>query len=282
MGRSYLPTQQPKRFDVHQTTQRFVEMSFVTTGAQAPHGYNGINSFYDGADHMYLLGYERFRTKGEVESRCLHISGVTQEGKTVSHWFVPFLHDLFSFHDDWQEIDAIITAITVFENYQGAKCFSVLDKRYGTREIGIKKVIGNLLPMYGKPRGAELPSDFITAAQAAVAPDIQKLRAEQLKVTPRCINTGKLLTLDNSRVEYLPPWTFENLLFRFMKVNDISTDQALVESKSENRQMQLHYTIAARWREYHRRQARLVLLYDGVPPGIVGKNNSNRAAPAWS
>ena len=61
---------------------------------------------------MYLLGYEHFRTKDEVESRCRQIIGVTQEGKPVSHWFVPFLHDLFSFHDDWQELAEIITGIT--------------------------------------------------------------------------------------------------------------------------------------------------------------------------
>ena len=231
---------------------------------------------------MYLLGYEHFRTKDEVASRCRQIMGATQEGKPVSHWFVPFLHDLFSFHDDWQEIDAIITGITVSENYQGAKCFSVMDKRYCTHEISLKRVIGELLPMNGNPRGASLPFDFKAAAQAAVVPDILAFQSKQLKTNPRCINTGELLKPGNFRVEYLPPRTFENLLFRFTKLDDISPVHALVESKSENRLMQLHNSVAARWREYHRKVARLVLLYDGVPSGNVGKNKSHRAAPVWT
>lgn len=231
---------------------------------------------------MYLLGYEHFRTKDEVESRCRQIIGVTQEGKPVSHWFVPFLHDLFSFHDDWQELAEIITGITVFENYQGAKCFSIRDSWYRTHEISLKKVIGELLPMFGKPRGAALPPEYKTAAQASVVPDIQVFKAKQLKANSRCINTGELLTPGNSLVEYLPPWTFENLLFRFTKSNDISPDRAVHEQKVDSSKMQLHYAVAARWREYHRRQARLVLLYDGVPSGNLGNNTANRAAPVWT
>lgn len=60
--------------------------------------------------------------------------------------------------------------------------------------------------MFGKPRGASLPSDYKTAAQVAVVPDIQVFKAEQLKANPRDGGKeGSLWTDSRQRSSGRPP-----------------------------------------------------------------------------
>ena len=231
---------------------------------------------------MYLLAYEQFRTKAEIEVHCRRITDSTQYGKPVSSQFVPFLLELFSFHDDWHELSANIRAIVVLTTYQGSKCFSIEDNSGCTTDISIKKVISLLLPMNGKRRGASLPADYRVVAQASIAPDINAFMEEQLKTSLKCIHSGELLSAENSRVEYLPPWTFDNLLFRFTKLNEINPSRAFATPSFEYPQIRLNSFVAKKWREYHRRNAQLILISSEDALIEPRKDSSTDAAPEWT
>ena len=122
-----------------------------------------------------------------------------------------------------------------------------------------------------------LPMDYQLAAKASIESHISEYQEKQFRKDTQCPVSGVFLTCKNSIVEYWPPWTFDHLLYRFTKQNEIDPCQAVERSRFEGSQMQLIACVAKPWREFHRNHARLILvsLCDSKKP-------PSRAEPVWT
>ncbi len=226
---------------------------------------------------MYLLAYEQFRTKAEIEARCRRIIDSTQDSKPVFDRFVPLLADLFAYLDDWPARLATMKHIVVHRTHQGARCFATTNRMGCSTSISFKKAINLMFPDQEKPFIESLPTDYRLAAKASVESDLSEYQSKQCLKDFRCPVSGVFLTCKNSIVEYLPPWTFDHLLYRFTKQNEIVPCLAVVRFRSGLSQMELAEYVAKPWREFHRKHARLILisLCDSKKP-------LSTAEPVWT
>lgn len=226
---------------------------------------------------MYLLADETFQTKTEIERRCRHIIDSTQDSKPVFDRFVPFLADLFEYLDDWPARLATMKHIVVHRTHQAARCFATTNRMGCSTSISFKKAINLMFPDQEKTLIESLPMDYQLAAKESIESDLSEYQSKQFRKDTRCPVTGVFLTCSNSIVEYLPPWTFGHLLYRFTKQNEIDPCLAVVRFRSGLSQMELAECVAKPWREFHRKHARLILvsLCDSKKP-------LSTAEPVWT
>ena len=226
---------------------------------------------------MYLLADETFQTKTEIERRCRHIIGITQDSKPVFDRFVPLLADLFAYLDDWAERLATMKHIVVHRTDQGTRCFATMNRMGCSTSISFKKAIGLIISDQEKLLIESLPVDYKLAAKASTESELSSFQLKQFHRDARCPTSGVFLTYMNSIVEYLPPWTFDHLLYRFTKQNEIDPFLAVERSRFEGSQMQLIGCVAKPWREFHRNHARLTLVSLCEP-----KKSLSTAEPVWT
>ena len=231
---------------------------------------------------MYQVAHEQFLTKAEVKRRCHYIIDTTEDYKPVFDRFVPFLMDLFAYLDDWQEWSATMRHIFVHTNYQGARSFAVKNRSGCSTEINHKKAISLMLPVQEVPLTKTFPINYLLAAKASIASDIDAFQQKQFLAGARCSVSGALLTKKNSRIEYLPHWTFDNLLFRFTKQNEIDPFDAVERPRFDKSQSQLVGNIATEWRELHRKLARLRITSLFEARNSRGSELLSKADPAWT
>lgn len=231
---------------------------------------------------MYKVAQEQFPTKIEVTRRCQHIIDTTEDYKPVFDRFVPFLTDIFAYLDDWQEQSATMKHIFVHTTYQGARCFAIKTRAGCSTDINHKKAICLMLPVQEVPLTKTFPSDYLLAAKASIACDIDTFQQKQFLAGARCPVSGALLNKKNSRIEYLPHWTFDNLLFRFTKQNEIDPFDAVESPRFDKSQSQLVGNIATEWRELHRKLARLRITSLFEARNSRGSELLTKADPAWT
>ena len=209
---------------------------------------------------MYLLADETFQTKTEIERRCRHILDSTQDSKPVFDRFVPLLADLFAYLDDWPARLATMKHIVVHRPHQGVRCFATRNQMGCSTSISFKKAINLMFPDQEKPIIESLPMDYQLAAKASIESDLSEYQSKQFHKDARCPVSGMFLTYKNSIVEYLLPWTFGHLLYRFTKQNEIDPCLAVERFRFDSSQLQLAERVAKPWREFHRKHARLILV----------------------
>jgi len=231
---------------------------------------------------MYQVAHEQFPTKAEVTRRCHHIIDTTEDYKPVFDRFVPFLTDLFAYLDDWQERSAMMRHIFVHTTYQGARCFAVKNRTGCSTEISHKKAISLMLPVQEIPLTKSFPIDYQLAAKASIASQIDVFQQKQFLACARCPERGVLLTVKNSKIEYLPLWTFDNLLFRFTMENKIDPFEAVERPRFDKSQIQLAGNIVTQWRELHRKLARLRIVSEFEARSSMASEPLPKAEPVWT
>ncbi len=99
---------------------------------------------------------------------------------------------------------------------------------------------------------------FRHACRTAVAEDIINFKMAYLENNPCCPYTKERLTKTNSHVDYVIPLTFNVIVNRFIKDNDIQLDNVKIVGELQ-RKFKDNY-IAERFREFHNSIAVLKLV----------------------
>lgn len=230
---------------------------------------------------MYQVGFEWFRTKAEVEFRFRQIVSNTRESQPVSSLHQPFLGELFSALENWSELSGNMKCMTVFANHRGAKFLFVMSRDGYVTRMNMKRAIGLLLPFYRKPRGVTLPAGYVAAARASISIELEAFLLEHGQIEYNCYPDDESATCGACQVEYLPPWTFDNLLFQFTKLNEVDPARVIVRGETEEQAARLDTYTSEKWREYHRRHARLIVT---AGRDILANQQGNRlsgGASAW-
>lgn len=231
---------------------------------------------------MFKVAHEQYPTKAEVTRRCQHIIDTTEDYRPVFDRFVPLLTDLFAYLDDWQEHCKTMKHIFVHTTYQGARSFAVKNRSGYSTDINHKKAICLMLPVQELPLSKTFPSDYLSAAKASIESDIDAFQQKRLAAGARCPISGVSLTKKNSRIEYLPHWTFDNLLFRFTKENKIDPFDVVERPRFDKSRIQLAGNIATQWRELHRKLARLRIVSDCEARSSVASEPLQKVEPVWT
>lgn len=164
----------------------------------------------------YIIANDPFRTKNDVTARCRAILAATPDGCYVDADSIPFLLELFQFHDEWgQKAAGGVANVSAQTTEHGTRCFVLIKRAGGSVDISFAHAVrliptsrsANLLP--------QALRDFRSAARVAVKAQIFEFRDSALKDQQQCPVTGDLLTRDTCAVDHVPPKTFDRLLYDF-------------------------------------------------------------------
>jgi uncharacterized protein DUF3223 len=77
----------------------------------------------------YIIADESFNTKDQLTARCRAILSATPDGQLVTEDALPFLLDLFQYHDEWeQKAVGGVRGISTQNTLHGTRCFVLLLK----------------------------------------------------------------------------------------------------------------------------------------------------------
>lgn len=209
----------------------------------------------------YVIADESFTTKGMLTERCRLILAATPNGHSVAASAMPFLFDLFQYHDEWaQKASGGVRDISTQTTTHGTRCF-VLRKRNGDQiDISFPHAI-RLIP--SSRTSGLLPQslrDFRNAARNAVRAQIYAFRDSGLAESLVCPITGELLNRENCAVDHTPPYTFEKTLFDFCQAQQLNPLDVAVGSEVGTVAVIEDPALLARWQSYHQERARLRLI----------------------
>jgi hypothetical protein len=209
----------------------------------------------------YILASETFRTKDELANRCRDILNATFDGQFVSEQSLPFLIELFQYHDEWLDKSGSgICGISALTTIQGTRCFALVRKDSSRIDISFPHAI-RLIPSSRK--GSLLPQplrDFRNAARSAVESQIQAFRDEQLVNTKLCSITNERIHRGNCSVDHKPPKTFDRILFEFCQNHKINPLKVKVGSHGGTVAVFEDEFLIANWQRYHQEHAVLRLM----------------------
>jgi|GEM_PF-1308761 len=207
----------------------------------------------------YTIGSYEFTTKGEITKRCQDIRDRTPDGMKVTEEEFAFLISLFKHHDGWHE-----------KAYPGVEAISTETTEHGTRgfvlmRLNETKSIHISYPHAIKliPTGAKLTPqkliDYKAAARTAVQDQVREFRDFTLANDASCSINKTPLMRGNCDVHYLPPDTFERILFNFTSEHNIKPLDVAVDSCDSVAKLHDEKLLNA-WAAYHRQHAKLQLL----------------------
>jgi len=225
----------------------------------------------------YVVSDEIFKTKGDLTGRCRQIIASTSDGQVVAEDQLPFLYDLFKYHDEWSLKSAGgVRDITVKTATQGTRCFFL--RKHDGSEIDISfpyaiRLIpssrtANLLP--------QALRDFRGAARNAINVQIYSFRDGQLGEALVCPITGEPLGRSNCAVDHAPPNTFDSILFEFCRTRPINPLEVKVGSENGTVAVIEDSTLLAAWQAYHQEKASLRLI------SRLGNLQLPKSAVDWS
>ncbi|GIK46167.1 MAG: hypothetical protein BroJett012_20700 [Betaproteobacteria bacterium] len=209
----------------------------------------------------YVVSDEVFKTKEELTSRCRQIVATTPDGQVVAETQLPFLYDLFQYHDEWSLKSAGgVRDITIKTTTQGTRCF-VLRKHDGSEiDISFPHAI-RLIPSSRTARLLPQPlRDFRSAARNAISAQIYAFRDGQLGKSSACPLTSEPLDRGNCAVDHTPPNTFDSILFEFCRTRQINPLEVKVGSKNGTVAFIEDSALLAAWQAYHQEKAALRLI----------------------
>lgn len=209
----------------------------------------------------YLIANESFPTKDDITGRCRAILAGTLDGRPVAEGSLPFLFDLFQFHDEWpQKAAGGIVNISTQTTPHGTRCFVLVKQGGDCIDISFRHAV-RLIP---SPRSAALlPQalrDFRSAARVAVKAQVLKFRDTALQQEQRCPFTGEVLSRAICAVDHIPPRTFDQLLYDFCRTRSLNPLNVAVGSDGGTLAVFEDAGLLAAWQEYHRDNADLRLL----------------------
>ncbi|MCE7525103.1 DUF3223 domain-containing protein [Alloalcanivorax xenomutans] len=209
----------------------------------------------------YIIAGEKFKTKDDLKTRCREILANTTDGQYVSEQSLPFLIELFQYHDEWSRKKGDgICGISAQMTTHGTRCFVLVRKDRTSIDISFPHAI-RCIP--GSRQGGLLPQplrDFRSAARSAIESQIQEFRNEHLALTPVCLITNIELHRGNCHVDHTPPRTFDTILFEFCRKEKINPLNVEIGSLGGTVAVFEDEALKCNWQSYHRENADLRLL----------------------
>lgn len=225
----------------------------------------------------YLIANESFPTKADITARCRAILAATPDGQPIDQADVPFLFELFQFHDEWpQKAAGGVVNISTQITQQGTRCFVLAKLGGNSIDISFPHAIRQI----PSPRSATLiPQplrDFKNAARTAVNAQIYGFRDRALQQERWCPFTSEVLSRANCAVDHILPKTFDQLLYDFCCTHSLNPLRVAVGSEGGTVAVIKDAELLAAWQAYHNEHASLRLL------SKVGNLQLPKVSVPWS
>lgn len=225
----------------------------------------------------YLIANESFPTKDGITSRCRAILAATLDGCPVEEEAIPFLFELFQFHDEWSvKAAGGVVNISTKATPHGTRCFVLVKQGGDCIDISFPHAV-RLIP--SSRSAALLPQalrDFKGAARVAVRAQVFEFRDTALQREQRCPFTGEVLSRATCAVDHTPPQTFDQLLYDFCRTRSLNPLTVAVGSEGGTIAVLEDAELLAAWQAYHRDNANLRLL------SRIGNLQLPKVAVRWS
>lgn len=209
----------------------------------------------------YELASETFRTKAEIRERCRAILKQTADGGLVPMEDLPFLLELFQYHDEWAtKSDGVVVGVAARKTEQGTRCFDLVRRNGTCEDISFVHCVDLLPTVRSSSRLPQALKDYRNAAREAVTPQVRAFRDAALGSPCICPITGEVLTRDTVSVDHTPPQTFDRLLFTFSHAEGINPLEVEVRSHQGTVPIFEDTQMSNRWCDFHAAHAQLRLL----------------------
>jgi hypothetical protein len=209
----------------------------------------------------YELACESFQTKAAILERCRAILKQTADGGLIPTEDLPFLLELFQYHDEWAtKSEGGIVSVAVRKTEQGTRCFDLVRRDGTCEDISFVHCVGLLPTARSASRLPQALKDYRNAAREAVTPQVRAFRDAALESPCTCPITGEGLTRDTAAVDHAPPQTFDRLLYTFSHNEGINPLDVRVRSHQGTVPVFEDTHLKALWCEFHAAHAQLRLL----------------------
>jgi hypothetical protein len=225
----------------------------------------------------YLITDEFFSTKELITTRCQAILAATTNDQFVEQAVVPFLFELFQYHDEWtQKAAGGVVGISTQTTPHGTRCFVLVKQSGESIDISFLHAI-RLIPSSRK--STQLPQalrGFRSAARTAIKVQIYEFRNSVLVEERRCPYSGETLNRGNCAVDHTPPKTFDQLLYDFCLSRSLNPLQVAVGTEGGTVAILEDTELLAAWQTFHRAHAELRLI------SKVGNLQLSKITLPWS
>ncbi len=209
----------------------------------------------------YDIADKEFQTKNAIRDRCREILSSTPDGSSVSDDQLPFLLELFQFHDEWDQKKADgVRRISTQTTDHGTRCFVLVRSDDSQIDISFPHAISLIPTARSKDRIPQQLKDFRSAARVVIRDQIYAFRDKTLATKPTCPILGGNLTRDNCHVDHQGPLFFDRLLFEYCVANSINPLATTVQSVNGTTATFADDELARNWSDYHQSNCQLRLI----------------------
>jgi hypothetical protein len=209
----------------------------------------------------YSIAEQIYSTKEALLEHCRAILRATADGASVSEEHLPFLFELFRYHDEWSSKSAGgVRAITAMQTPHGTRCFALVKHDGTSIDISFPHAVRHVPTLRSSQLQPQALRDFRDAARRAIQQQIWSFRDSALRGTPVCPIGGEVVTMSNYAVDHEPPRTFDQLLFEFCRAHSVNPLTVVVASHAGTVPVFEDEALARSWQSYHQTNARLRLV----------------------
>jgi hypothetical protein len=211
---------------------------------------------------FYPIGGKEFSTKEKIEDRCREIIKNVPNGEYVAEEDIPFLMDLFRYHDEWEQKSSkgIKNIIVEPSGEFLTRAFVLILSDGSKMDISFKSIVRLLRGDRTRELLPRALIDYKNAARSTITDQIRSFRDQQLALNIICPISGEPIIRSNCEVDHEPPDTFDKLLFDFTVSENIEPLKIKVGSKEGTIPYFEDEKISRNWIDYHSANARLRLL----------------------
>lgn len=210
----------------------------------------------------YIIAEEVFSTKEKIKIRCrsiLYGYGVNSDVDSPDD--LEFLFALFVHHDEWPEKSAGgVHSIAICPTPHGSICFHLRKHDGSLVDISFGHAVSCIHSIRTATKQPQWLKDFRAAARYTVLPQTRAFRDAALLSAHLCPMTGEPITRTNCHVDHIPPCTFDQLLFDFCAVHNVSPCLVRIESVGGTVPVFKDFEIASLWSAFHAANAQLRLI----------------------
>lgn len=204
-----------------------------------------------------------FATKGECEAFFCKMLNRYRSGDLVSQQDADCLLSLLEYHPDVEEkIGCGVKQFMVMQEpfYKKYNHFLIVRNDNSTVDFSYKKCISTAKTTHLQ--------EVIKACRYDVVDQIAKFRSMAFgtKKYVRCGITGLNVQSKDAHIDHKPPKTFNQLVFLFLKDNNLTLDQVAIDKLDDvgdiaNRTLR-DESLRKRWQQYHQQHADLRVTLD--------------------
>lgn len=135
----------------------------------------------------YIIADELYATKAKLTARCREILAATPDGQGVEEKSVPFLIDLFQYHDEWQKkAEGGVRSISTQTTPHGTRCFVLVPNVGDAIDISFPHAIRLVKSSRTVSLLPQALRDFKNASRNAVRGEIFAFRDRSLQQRIEC------------------------------------------------------------------------------------------------